>query len=719
MYHLSSLAIPGRTSVMSMDTPSTRGRIANDVTEVLATVRRRWRWTAACSTAAILLSAAALVMGAPRYVATTQLVVDPRGLEVVEKDLTPRAQTSDVNTAIIETQTQVLVSDVVLRPVVERERLHDDPEFNGTPNNALGRAKAAFKAAWLPSREADPVLVALSTLRKRVRVGRSPASYVIDLSVSTSDPNRSATLARAIAETFTEVQSGARRSMARRASEALTSRLQELRDRVKEAENNVERFKAENRIVGANGRLVNEQQLADLSNQLIAAHARTSESRSRYEQIERTRRAGGVPDATTEAVQSPAIGQLRARYAEVKSLQEDLATKLGSRHPELASLRAQSASLRQAIADEVGRLASAARADYERALSHREALARSFGDLTGESNSVNSLLVRLRELEREAQASRAVYESFLNRVRETREQQEIDTGNTRIITPALPPLQPVGLPALLLLSLAGALGMSFGAITAVARDYLDGKLHTPRQASTATGLPVLAVVPECKRAATLDELSDRRPGAAQAYSRLHDLLSEPDVQPPRIVVVTSPKNRTSKSQVALNLALVAGEKGEKVLLVDADLATSFLTQVAGPIPGPSLSDVLLDRVALSAATRPLHDGPVQFLASLAGHVPLNAWTNATISRTLIDAAETFDLVVIDAGLSEEGSSIRPLVNSATQVVLVGRAEQTTLREIEHFRTGLGGLAAKVVGLAFVTPGSSKPSRYPHPAPVWG
>ena len=265
---------------------------------------------------------------------------DPRGLQVVDKEITPTTQTSEVAAAVVETQIRLLTSDTVLRRVVERERLDRDPEFNGTAPSLLGIAKSAVRAMVGRPGERDPELEALRTLQERVKAGRPQASFVVELSVSTIDPDKSAKLARALSEAFVDAQNALRRDAARRASEALASRLQELQSRVKDTENAVECFKVSNNIVGASGRLVNEQQLTELTNVLGAARGRTSELRARYEQIERLRKTGVTPDAIPETIQSPAIAQLRGQYAEVKRLEDNLLANLGALHPDLGSIRA-------------------------------------------------------------------------------------------------------------------------------------------------------------------------------------------------------------------------------------------------------------------------------------------------------------------------------------------------------------------------------------------
>lgn len=668
----------------------------SDLRELLGSLRRHRHWIAGSAALFLSLAAGFLAAVPPRYTATAQLMIDPRGLQVIDRAITPTSQTSEVAAALAETQMRLLASDTVLSRVVEREQLARDDEFNGAAATLVGLARTAMHDLLGGTRERDPALEALRTLRKRVKTVRPQASFVIELSLSTRDPDKSARLARAVSEAFIEAQNALRRDASQRASDALSGRLQELQERVGRAENAVERFKAQNNIVGASGRLVSEQQLTELTNQLGAARARTGELRARVEQIEKLRRTGVAPDAIPETIQSPAIASLRAQYAEVKRLEDNLLLNLGERHPELGSIRAQSRSLRQQIADEVARIGSAARSDYERARAAESELAKNLEGLKIQSGSVNHLLVRLRELEREAQASRAVYESFLNRTRELKEQQDIDTSNTAVITPALPPARRDGLPAPLLLLVAGALGLAIGAVTAVAREQYDGRVHTARQFTAFTGLPVLATLPRFRSAALADLLAAGA-GPARALHRAYDALRDRDMPArPRVVLVAATENAQARATAALNLALVAAARGERVLLVDGD-SSATLSQGLGGRGGPSLADLLEGRATLDDAARAERTN-LSILAGGAGPNP----SGEAISRQLVAAAGRFDLVLVDGGLIGSDPALRAWAEAASDILLVAHAQATPLERLVEARAILGGQAAKVFGALLTT-----------------
>lgn len=416
----------------------------------------------------VLLGLGAEAVLTPRYRAVSELLIGPVDLRVVDKEVVPSSQTADANVIQVESETRVLTSDKVLHRVIETERLSTDPEFSGTANSGLAQKLHAIRALFRAEvGTRDPEISALSELRRDVSAKRNERTYVVDLTVETADAAKSVKLANAVVQAYLEEQSAARTAAARRVSDSLTARLAELRGRVQRAEETVQRYRDQNDLVDANGRLVQDQQLADLNNQLTAARVRTAEARTRYEQLSRLSHDDADAGATSEAIQSTTVGRLREQYAMASRAEASLAAKLGPMHPDLAIAHAQSLNARRLVTDEIKRVTEAQRIDYERALANQNALSAALDNLKREAQETGLAFVKLRELEREAEASRAVYESFLVRARETQEQERLDTANVRVISEAQmpferswPPRRLAILAACLAAGFAGGLGLA-------------------------------------------------------------------------------------------------------------------------------------------------------------------------------------------------------------------------------------------------------------------
>ena len=293
--------------------------------------RRRLAWI--LTTAAIFgIAALIYVLVAPaRYTATTQLLLDPNGLQIISNDLTPRSTQSEISLAEAESQVQVAVSEVVLAKVVEREQLADDPEFGETRDLLLTQVVDFIVPG---TRKApDRMQKAMRILREQLDVRRPEKTFVLNISVWTDDPKKSARIANALAAAYLEQESASKADAALRAKASLVARLNELRQRAEESDRRVEQYKVQNKIITASGQLVNEQQLSDLNRRLTLAREQTAQQRARFAEIERLRQSKASPDAIAEVTDSGTFMALRTKYAEAKQAEANAVTALGPRHP--------------------------------------------------------------------------------------------------------------------------------------------------------------------------------------------------------------------------------------------------------------------------------------------------------------------------------------------------------------------------------------------------
>lgn len=384
---------------------------------------------------------AALLM-TPKYVSTAQLFIDPRDLRVLQNDVSPNTVGSDPTsiTGYLESQARVIASDSIKSRVVERLNLDRDPDFGGGSPGFLARLMGADIG---PSPKAT--LYALAALDRTVSVRRGERTFVIDISATAQDPDKAAKIANALAEAYLEDQTAVRSEAAQRATTALTGRLEELRNRLRTAEEKAEKYKEANNIVGVGGRSLSEEQLSLNNTQLVAARTRATEAKAKYDQITATRAANIEAGAIPEAVASNTMTALRAQLGAALAREADLVSSLGARHPALASSQSQVRDARRQIADELSRIARAAKAEYDRAVEAERQLARRVDQLTAGQYAAGRASVQLRELEREVESSRVIYDAFLKRARETGELGGIDTTNARVISPAMPPLEKSGM----------------------------------------------------------------------------------------------------------------------------------------------------------------------------------------------------------------------------------------------------------------------------------
>src|SRR5882757_1633874 len=101
---------------------------------VLDLVQLLWQRKIAIASAALICACVAVAIGkslSPKYTASAQLYVDPRELQLVERELTPRAQDISGLAMVVESQARLITSNNVLLQVIQDTHLENDPEFGG------------------------------------------------------------------------------------------------------------------------------------------------------------------------------------------------------------------------------------------------------------------------------------------------------------------------------------------------------------------------------------------------------------------------------------------------------------------------------------------------------------------------------------------------------------------------------------------------------------
>ncbi|MFV0281973.1 MAG: GumC family protein [Rhodoblastus sp.] len=465
-----------------------RRTIAELRLDAQAILKRNLRLVLTTALATLLFGLAFVILSPAKYKSSAQLLVDPRGLQILKNDITRAPENADGNLVDVENQRYILLSRSILGAVVDREKLADNPAFAGNGPGLMARI--------LGRPQASPRTRAMQTLADMVEVVRGERAYVLDVVVTSKDPNVSANIANVIARIFLEAQIEARSDAAKKASEDLTKRAEDLRAEVQKAEKEVEKFRAEHGLVQTlTGRPLGEQQVTDLSAQLGLARGRIADAQARVEAVEKVRKSGQNIGALSEALNAPTIVSLRAQYAQAVQQAGSLATQLGPRHPALMQAQEQVRDVRRLIAAELDRIAEAAKVDLARARASEVSLLKQSGQVRDASDADNSALVQLRDLERAAEASRVVYQSFLGRAKELGESQGIDTANARVISPAVPALKPAGPPALLVLAGSLLFGLALGGGLAYVRERFDDSVRSRRELAAIIDLPVLAVLP--------------------------------------------------------------------------------------------------------------------------------------------------------------------------------------------------------------------------------
>ncbi|MEZ2132878.1 MULTISPECIES: GumC family protein [unclassified Sinorhizobium] len=423
-----------------------------DTRSVISAIWSRRLLILALAAAGAVLGAGVMPLLPKKFTAASTLYFDPR--QVGLSDTSQNSVSPEMISTMIDSQVQILTSGKVLRRVADALKLNDDPEFGG----GRGDATSAYLVA--------------DALQKALVIAREAGTYVVSLKATTKDPAKSARIANQVVTSFLQEENSASSNLYENTSSALDGRLTDLRQKVQDAEQAVETFRADNDMVTADGNLISDQRLTSLNALLVAAQDKTIQAKTRADAASNLSFEDVVSgNGSSDTAVSSSLVSLRQQYAALAATVGSLETQLGTRHPRLLAARSSLESLADEIRNELRRRASSARAEYDQAKKAEDAVAKELAVQKALQVNSSDKLVELNELQRKATAAREIYETVLKRTSQTSEEQNLTQNNIRVISEAEPPVKPDG-PGRSVLMIAGLMGglfagFGFGAVFAV------------------------------------------------------------------------------------------------------------------------------------------------------------------------------------------------------------------------------------------------------------
>jgi polysaccharide biosynthesis transport protein len=713
---------------------------------VVELTRLLWQRRVMIAATAVICACLAVAIGkslTPKYLATSQLYVDPRELQLVDRELTPRAQDVSGLAMVVESQARLITSNSVLLQVIQDTHLDKDPEFGGESKGMMASLLGLFGIEPRPAAETKlGPMVALEALNRHINIKKTDRSFIVDIEVWSYDPAKAALLANALSNAYLAESKNSQSTAARRATTDLSSRLKELKERLRNAENALAVYKAQNNFVGTQDTLISDQQLSASNQRLAAARALTLDAQAKSDQIEASRRAASDAGAIPEALQSPTIANLRAQYAEARKHYAEMAGELGPLHPSLRQMEKQVGDLRRTINEEVDRFAQSAKNDLARARDFEASLSNALEMQKRQSVQMSQASVRLRELERDVEASRDVYQSFLKRSRETEEQEGLNTSSARIIGEATVPQRRTFPPAMSMLAMIGFL---LGGLAAtgwvVAAERLPVDPVEPRPLKSQTNAPVPSPKP-------LPETPPRPPAAVALIEKpLIARLQESDVMrtlggilaiggipdmtrigwptlrasfppttflnamremremlakrspadlPPVMVVIGAGASE-DRAIATLNIALAAARDGARVLMMDADHETHALSSMVNGLGKSEASRTSWLSIGTKASRAIKTANGISILPAIKGS---DAKASGAICRAIAQtrSAGGYDLVILDGPQTPWSVADRALFDAADGLVAVLPANLDINGCMEDIITALGGAEHKLIGV---------------------
>ncbi|NSZ34381.1 polysaccharide biosynthesis tyrosine autokinase [Agrobacterium tumefaciens] len=652
-----------------------------DIDAALAIIRRQWRIVLAAIAVAGAIGLAFAATAVPIYSATATLLIDRNNSQIVEQLSTIGGVIEDE--ASILSQVEVLQSETIGLAVVDSLKLTENQEFRATRASLLSSIFGTIRSLvnvsqWFSPAKKESV-VDDGTLKRSLsdqllnglsvkRIGRT---YALELTYNSTSPVLAAQIVNAVASAYLLDKLNSKYEATRRASDWLSDRIAELRQRALDTDLAVQKFRAEHNLISTgNNSLLSDQQLAESNSALILAQSETAKARARVQRIEHILATDDVDGVVTDILDSSVANDLRKKYLESSKIEAEITRRLGSNHIQAVRLRNEMQEYRRLMFQEISRIAQSYKSDLEVSEAKEKSLAESVAKATDISNSASETQVQLRELQREAETYKNMYQTFLQRYQEAMQQQSFPVTEARVISKAMPPRIPSKPNKPIILALFMIMGAAAGGGIAMFREFRDRFFRTGEQVRNVLGLEFLGNTPLIPNKPATEAPERGHPGltlptSVARYAVDHPLssfaetlrstrlaidLGIPAKSGARIVGVVSALPSEGKSTISINLAQLLAGQGARVLLLDADIRNPGATRAMARHASEGLLEVLLEGRSVQDVVLRDEKTKLAFLPTVVKQrVPHSSelLTSAQMHKLLAEASNAFDYIIVD------------------------------------------------------------------------
>ncbi len=687
---------------------------------VLDILRRRRRivmWVIALSFCAGLI----LSLRPKTYLATGMLQVRPGAANVYKSQANDSPADPDVDDRI-ESEVLILQSRTLLLAVADELHLYADPSIAGT-------SRKGSTAASDPAVQAKVV----AALSKMVRIKRTPKTQIITVEATARSPILASSIVSTLMNQYIHRIFETRLSSTRHASMFLTAQLDDLKKQVLQDQQKLVDLQKRLGVSGFDdSHNLETAQLEELAraDQQASIERIVSEARYRILREEDPSLVEGGPGMLAPGNQpsSSLLQTLRSSQAQIGSRYASVSEQFGPNYPEAKQLKAQLADATREVAKEESRIVEQAKMSFDAAQRNQAMTSKALANQKDRVFQKRNDMVEYQLLLHDFQASRALYEGLVQRLREAGVLSGIESGDVDLVDLPTLPITPTGFGPFPLMVITLALGAILAFITAMFLESFDSSFHSVGSLERYMRLPALAVIPEFPSAAQgsafswafrrswtagkatarprgLDTLHLPTSSFDESIRMLHTrLLLDDATASSKTVLFTSATRGEGVSTVSANVACVLAESGRSVLLVDANLRHPS-HHLRFRLPNDrGFSNLVTGSGTLEELVQAIPNRPNLFLL-LAGPPVGNPGQllAAADLRGLFELSTfTYDFIVVDAPPALGLADVGRLLSFASAVVIVVREGVATAPMMAEVKRSLMGLGASLRGVAFLS-----------------
>lgn len=617
----------------------------------------------------------------PIYRSSTKIILEAESAKVLNvEELFNIGQSKEY----FNSQVEIIKSRETMLKVIKELKLWNVPEFD--PRNTVRQGNiyetlltriGISTAPNIEELNADQLAdMVVSKFQKKMQVQPVKLSQLVIVSFESEDPKLSQTIANAIANTYIANDRDSKFKMAKEINGWLNDRLEGLRIKLTNAEIALQTYREKNGVLDVNGSVqsIEAQQISGISDQLTQAKVKKAELEGAYHQINQIK--NGNYSTVPAVMKNELVMSSRRHEAEMESQVSEIKARYGSDHPKVIAAMSELRSAQSDTKTQMALAVNSLKREYEIASSTVATLERALSNAKSSLQTVNRTGTGIGVLQRDVDSQRQIYETFLNRAKQTGSTTDLQTAVARIVDEAAlgDKVKPQKI-IILLISLL--ISLLIGSLAAIWRERADHTIKGPEDAEMKLGVPVLTSLPahDLKKDTNIAKLIVTDPDSlfAEGIRTANTGISLTDLEDQhKVILVTSSVAGEGKTAFALNLAL-SFASAKKVLLIDGDMRRPSIAKSFGIKSLKSgLANVLIGQADLATVIINIADTKLSILpVGIVPTSPIDLIRSDRFKLVMNKLRDHYDLIIIDSppvGLVSDAMAYLPLVDAVVYIV---------------------------------------------------
>jgi polysaccharide biosynthesis transport protein len=543
---------------------------------ILWTLKRRAGVILGCVLSFFLLSYVFTSVMPPKFKAAAQIIFDPNAEEFVKPD--PTTMPSIINLKELERAVALIQSPGTLK---EAAATLITAKMNFQPRTPLQRIiEDRTISDGLRLRRL------IQQLEKDISIKTDATEQIIDVEYQSKSAEEAAFVANLITKTFIDGRTARRKAAIARATAWLDERTAETKDKLLKVDRKIQDYREEHKLDNDGGKSVYEVQLGQLREQLAKVESKISEAESSLKPLQSISGENVSYTRLAQSVDGVTMEKLRGSLSDAEGELASAKAKYGISHPEVLRKQAQVQAIYRGIEAEAQRKLVTAKNELDALHSQQQELTRNIATAEAKIQDLQSSEVEFRELKRERDATKTLYDTMLTKLAQTAPQQKLASSEFQVILDAAVPEHPKTPPALIWI-IGTLMGLIGGAYLSLLLEHFNDRLVHLEDESRLP-FKVLARVPAISDADVPSNIREATNGArSRGYRQLakespNSLFTNcllgaqlavtelSHTKSSQVIMVTSPLQGNGKSLISSNLASLSSILGKRTLLIDLD-----------------------------------------------------------------------------------------------------------------------------------------------------